>query len=310
MEIISFILHSKIRGKHQLIRDIKLMLEPRYELKYYETKKANHAEILTTKALSDGCDYLVAVGGDGTLNEVVNGFIKAGGTAKYSSVLGVLPWGTGNDFARSSGNVKDVKHLAELIEKRSVRMVDAGEIEYLHENGESTKEYFDNIADLGIGAEVVSRVNAVYLRKVILGGKLLFFFTALRVFLTFRHKRVRVTFDGQHWEGKIISLVVANGQFFGSGLGIAPDAKIDSGEFQLVILGDLSVIDYLKNYGKIRKSKQLDVPEAFYFSAQQIKVESLDTKVVLEADGEVGGTAPVIFKCLPKVLPILAPEVN
>lgn len=310
MEKISFVLHGKIRGKKLLINEIKRLLSAENELAYYETKKANHAESLTTKALTDGCDYLIAVGGDGTLNEVVNSYLKGGGSRVYGAVLGVLPWGTGNDFARSTGNEKSVEHLAALIKAKSVRMVDAGEIEYTHEDGETTKEYFDNIADFGIGAEVVSRVNAVYLRKVILGGKLLFFFTTLRTILTFKHKPMIVNFDGQKWEGKIISLVIANGQFFGSGMGIAPEAKIDSGKFQLVIFGNLSVLDYLKHYGRIRKSEHLDLQEVQYHMASQISVESLGNRAVLEADGEVGGSAPVTFTCLPGVLPILAPIVD
>jgi diacylglycerol kinase (ATP) len=304
---ISFILHGKTRGKAKLISEITQVLGAIHTLEYFLTEEANQAEKLALDALNDGCDYLIAVGGDGTLNEVVNAYLKSGGRDKFKTVIGVLPWGTGNDFVKTTGNQKSVEQLGQLINKGSVRIIDAGEIIYRDKTSKGGIRFFDNIADIGIGAEIVSKVNAVHIRKVILGGTLLFFFTALRILLMYRHKAVKVYIDDFVWEGKLLSLVVANGRFFGSGLGVAPDAQLNDGLFQVVIFGNLSVFDYLRHYSTIRKSQKLDLPEVFYFQARQVKVESIGCKAVVEADGEVGQEAPVTFTCLPGVIPFLAP---
>ena len=307
---ISFVLHGKIRGKQSLLTEIAQVLSVKYKLAYYETKKAYHAEELTLQALQDGCDYLIAIGGDGTLNEVVNGFLHAGGRAKFSTVLGVLPWGTGNDFVRSIGVEKSVTQLLYLIENKMVKHIDAGEIHLDNPGEKGDVRYFDNIADLGIGADVVARINGVHLRKKILGGTLIFFFTALRVFLTYKHKKVRVSWEGFNWEGPLLSLVVANGNFFGSGLGVAPDASLDDGVFQVVILGDVSVWDYLKNYGKLRRSERIDLPDMHYLASDRVRVDTEISGINAEADGEIIGQAPLEFKCMKAALPFLVADIR
>jgi len=305
---ISFVLHGKIRGKQSLLNEIDRIFKSGYEVAYYETRKAYHAEELTLQALKDECDYLIAIGGDGTLNEVVNGYLHAGGRSKFSSVLGVLPWGTGNDFVKSIGVEKSVVQLFQLIEKKSIKYIDAGEVRLDNPTKKSGIRYFDNIADLGIGADVVARINGVHLRKKVLGGTLIFFFTALRVFLTYRHKKVRVSWDGFKWEGPLLSLVVANGNFFGSGLGVAPDAILDDGIFQVVILGDVSVWDYLKNYGKLRRSERIILPDMHYLVSDRVRVDAEISGINAEADGEIIGQAPLEFQCLKAALPFLVAE--
>ena len=304
---VGFVFHGKIGGKKKLLKEISSILDEKYDIKIYETTRPRHAAELTKNAIEDACQYIIAVGGDGTLNEVVNGFLKHGGKDKSSAVLGVLPWGTGNDFVRTIGMDRSVRQLKSLIDTNSVKLIDAGQIRLEQTDGSVVDQYFDNIADLGIGADIVAQVNGVHLRKKILGGTLLFFLTSLKTFLVYKHKKVIVSWPGFRWEGKILSLVIANGRFFGSGVGIAPDAVIDDGKFQVVIFGNLSVFDYLKKYGKLRRSEKIVLPEVHYNVADQIKVQTNDRTVTIEADGEISGYAPVIFKCLPKALPFLVP---
>lgn len=305
---ISFVLHGKIRGRNHLLNKLKSVFNQGFDLHFFETQKARHAEDLALEALTDGCDFLIAIGGDGTLSEVVNAYLRGGGKAHFQTVIGALPWGTGNDFVRTIGVEKSVEQMKQLIVQRSVVQLDAGEI--IHPAAESSPagRYFDNIADIGIGAEVVARVNGVHLRKAILGGTMIFFLTALRTFFMYRHKQVSVIADGYTWSGKLLSLVVANGRFFGSGLGVAPDAKVDDGLFQVVLFGDLSVWDYLRNYARLRQSKRLHLAEVTYIEAKEVQVQTEVAGVVVEADGEVVGKAPVRFVCRPGVLPFLCPK--
>ncbi len=307
MEKISFVLHGIIGGKKRVREVLTNRFSDHYRVHFYETESSRHAEKLAGLALEEGCDFLIAVGGDGTLNEVVNGFLRAGGKAKYRTVLGVLPFGTGNDFARGIGISRDVEQLAGLISRNSPAMLDAGCMEFRQPDGSTTVRYFDNIADLGIGADVVVRVNGVHLRKKILGGKLTFLLSTLLTFFTYKPKRIVVSWEGFHWEGSVLSLVVANGRFFASGLGIAPEARMDDGMFEVVIFANLSILDYLKNYPRVRRSEKVNHPGASYHRTRKLSIEPAGSITVVEADGEIAGRAPIIYTCLAGALPFLKP---
>lgn len=162
---ISFILHGRIQGKNRIIRKLKEVLSSDFALKFYETERARQAQSLAEKAIEEGCDYLIAVGGDGTLNEVVNAYLSTGGKKKHKLVLGVLPWGTGNDFVRSIGMGRSAEQLKSLIISKSISDIDAGKMIIGGADDKKKTVYFDNVADAGFGAEVVSEVNGVHLRK-------------------------------------------------------------------------------------------------------------------------------------------------
>jgi YegS/Rv2252/BmrU family lipid kinase len=311
MEVISFILHAKIRSKTRVRESLVQNFEQDYKLRFYETRAPRDAEGLAVQALEDGCDYLVAVGGDGTLNEVVNGYLHGGGREKYRTRLAVLPFGTGNDFARGIGMSRSVELLDQIIRQNKPIFIDAGSLAFTREDGSGYLRYFDNISDLGIGAQVVAHVNGVHLRKKILGGTLTFFISVLFTFITYRHKKIRVVWDdGQTFEGPVLGLVVANGKYFGSGFGIAPDARLDDGKLELVILARVSILDYIRNFGRLRNAQRVIHPEVHYFKADQIHVEPDGHKVVIEADGEIEGHAPLRFSCIPGALPFLMPGIN
>lgn len=307
MEKIGFILHGKIQGKNSVKGSLANKFSVDYEVCFYETTRPRHAEQLTLKALEDGVDFLIAVGGDGTLNEMINGYLNFGGTEKCKTLLGVLPYGTGNDFARGVGITRNIEHLWDMMQKKMPVSLDAGSMQFRQPDGSVSIRYFDNIADIGIGAAVVEQVNGVHLRKKILGGTLTFFLSVLITFLTYKPRKIRVSWEGFEWEGNVLSFVVANGQFFGSGLGVAPDARMDDGMFEVVIFADLSIIDYLRNFARVRRSQKVLHPQAFYYRANRILVEPVSGIPTVEADGEIEGKAPLVYTCLPGILPFLAP---
>lgn len=304
---ISFVLHGKIQGKRKMLDKLNRVLAGEFDLQFFETERARHAQSLAIEALEQGCNYLIAIGGDGTLNEVVNGFLKSGGREKHKVVLGVLPWGTGNDFVRTIGVGRSVDQLLQLIRSSSVKNIDAGKMIIMGAGGKEEVVFFNNVADAGFGAEVVSEVNGVHLRKKILGGTMTFFLAILFKFFFYRHKQMRISMNGTVWEGPVLALVVANGNFFGSGFGIAPDARIDDGKFQVVLAGNVTMFDYFRNFGKLRKSQHIDLPDLSYHITDYVEVESLGDRVLIEADGEVHGTAPLSFECIPGALPFLMP---
>ncbi len=307
MQVIGFVLHAKIQGKKAVKASLVQRFGSEFTTRFYETTGPRTAEDLSEAALRDGCDFIISVGGDGTLNEVVNGFLRAGGKSKFSATLGVMPFGTGNDFARGIGMQRSLDQLEELIHRNQPRFLDAGSLSFTRKDGSSYIRYFDNIADLGIGAQVVAHVNGVHLRKKILGGFLTFFLSVLFVFVTYRHKKVRVRWGDQTFEGPVLGLVAANGRYFGSGFGIAPDAKLDDGQFELVIFANVSVIDYIRNFSKLRKAERIAHPEVHYYRTDHLWVEPDGQVVVVEADGEIEGQAPLEYRCLPGALPFLVP---
>ncbi|MCK9324562.1 MAG: diacylglycerol kinase family lipid kinase [Bacteroidales bacterium] len=307
MRIIGFILHGKIRGKKSVKATLIERFQSNYTVRMYETTCPRVAESLANQAIEEGCDYLVAVGGDGTLNEVINGYLKCQDSRRDQVILGLLPYGTGNDFARGLGIRRDLDQFEALLEKSAPVKLDAGALRFRKKDGSLFVRYFDNIADLGLGADVVARVNGVHLRKKVLGGTLTFFLSVIATFVTFRHKHIKVTWDGFSWEGPVLSLVVANGRYFGSGFGIAPEARMDDGLFEVVILGKLSIIHYLKNFANLRACRKVDHPEVFYYRTSSLKVEEEKAVSIVEADGELEGNVPLEFECLPGVLNFLVP---
>lgn len=307
MKIICFILHGKIHGRKALKASLMDRFSSEYEVKIYETTRPREAENLTYQALREGCDFLIAVGGDGTLHEMVNEYLKFEDPAREKVILGLLPYGTGNDFARGTGINKDIDQLEGLIRRAEPVRVDAGLIRITKKDGSEYIRFFDNISDMGLGADVVARVNSIKYGKIILGGTITYFLSVLITFLTFRHKKIRIHWEGFNWDGPVLSLVVANGRYFGSGMGIAPEARMDDGQFEVIILGKVKIIDYLKNLAKLRRCEKIIHPEVFYHRVNRLSIELPEKNIFIEADGELEGSAPAVYECLPGALNFLIP---
>ena len=186
-------------------------------------------------ALADGRRTIVVVGGDGTLNEVVNGFFDAGGAPiGGDAVLALLPSGTGGDFRRAVGIPSDIAAAARLIAVASVRHIDAGRIEFAG----GVQRFFLNIADCGMGGEVVARVNRSSYKAGGVRGSAMFLGTALTTLLSFTSRNARIEIDGTLVERDVRSVVIANGRYFGGGMHVAPNALLDDGQFDVVIIGE------------------------------------------------------------------------
>ena len=245
--------------------------------------------------------YVIAVGGDGLLNEVVNGILEAG--VPNGVVAGVLPSGSGNDFAKSIEVQDTPAHLLSLIQHASIYPLDVGKMEFLNPEGNTATRYFINIADIGLGGEVM---QAMQNSKQRFGADFAYSWAILKGFFTYRKKVVRLVTPEMEWEGLLLSLVMANGRYFGSGYCIAPHADLANGQFALVILGKVSVFDYIRHLPAIRKGKHIDHPEVTYTTATSLEVEGIQAPLCIEMDGEFIGTTPITLSIQPQVLPFLA----
>jgi YegS/Rv2252/BmrU family lipid kinase len=264
------------------------------------TLREKHAIDLARGATENRCDYLIAVGGDGTLHEVINGLMQSNLPTNSYPAIGLLPYGSANDFAKTANISKALGALMDLIRAKSIRKVDLAKI-ILHKTGEI--RYFINIAGVGLGAEVAQNLAG---SSSALGAGFLYFKHILKGFLKYSKKQVSCTGSTWQWTGPLLQLAVGNGRYFGHGICIAPDASITDGQFQVVIFGDLSMWDYLKNIRKLKKGVTIDHPGVWYHSSREVLIES-DDPCGIEADGEYVGLAPATITILPKVIQFLMP---
>ena len=262
------------------------------------TLREKHAIELAQQATEDGCDYLIAVGGDGTLHEVVNGVLQSKVPAIEYPALGLLPYGSANDFARTAGVSNSIEELIKLIQTNSTQKIDLGKI-LVQQTQES--RYFINIAGVGLGPEVVQSLKQ---SSSVLGPGFNYFKHIIKGFFSYTKKEVSCTSSSWRWKGKLLQMAVANGRYYGNGICTAPDAKLHDGQFQIAIFGDLSVWDYLKNLSKLKKGVKIDHPQVHYYDSKQVLIES-NVACGIEADGEYVGLAPANIRIVPNALSFL-----
>ena len=295
MKTISFILHGKHLHKHSIQKEAQDVFENEFHLIFHTTQSSRQAEDLAQEAVNDGADYIIAVGGDGTMHEVVNGVMKCSVKQRENLIVGLLPVGSGNDFARSMALSKKVSDLRLMITKNNYIKIDVGQIECKNMKDEDQTYYFANIADVGLGAEVARKVNE---GDKTYGPNIAFFAATLTTFLAYKKKKVRITAEEFNYEVNILILCLANAKYFGSGLGIAPHAKLNDGKIAITLAGDVSLTDYLKNLLRIRKCKELNHPQIIYGQADSCTIEPIGHRCLIEADGELIGRVPAKVKML------------
>jgi len=316
MQSIAFIVNGTLKRRHAFYRQAKAMraLRDFRQVEFFESNYAGHMEALTKEAVRDGFTYIIAVGGDGSLNEVVNGLMQAA-TANGepderllgATGLGVVPLGTGNDFVKTAGLEGGLSQLNELLENRSTVKIDIGRLEYRDAEQQAAGRWFVNITDVGIGGLVARKISQ---SGKWLGSNLTYFKSITESFLSYKKTRVRCYNHQFEWEGKLLSLVMAKGKYFGSGLCIAPGAKLDDGEYFVVILGDVSILDYLLNLSKVRAGKLLDHPQVFYHAFPEMTVEGLEGPCEIDMDGEFIGYTPARFSLLARKVNFLMPPAS
>jgi YegS/Rv2252/BmrU family lipid kinase len=261
---------------------------------------------LTREALRDGVTRVVAVGGDGTLNELVNGWFDPHTLQPINpdACLGLLPSGTGGDFRKTAGVPLNHAAAAALLARGDTRRFDAGRIDY-HGGGAPAPRWFVNIADCGIGGEVVHRVNRS--RKAA-GGTATFLYHSLAAVMRYGSRMVRVDVDGEVHEGPVQNVVVANGRYFGGGMHIAPQASLDDGLFDVILAADLGVRRSLGGLPRLYKGTHIGRPGIGYSRGRVVTVTPLEQRPVLfDVEGEQVGRAPATLTCLPGVLRFCAP---
>lgn len=272
------------------------------ESRAYMTEKPRHATELARQALADGADLVISVGGDGTNNEVLNGLFKNGKPANPGAAMSVIPGGTGGDFARLLKIPKDPEAAARRLALAKPAPIDVGRLTCVDHSGATVSRMFLNIASFGLGGEVDARVNRT---SKALGGRLSFMWASLVTILNYRSRPAHITVDDLFDEERVIQQVsVANGQYFGAGMWIAPQASLDDGLFDIVIQGDASRAQTLLRAGDIYKGTHIHHPGTQVLRGRRLTASSREVTLI-DMDGEQPGRLPVTMELIPGALPFL-----
>ena len=270
------------------------------------TSGPNDATQITSHALAEGYERIVAVGGDGTINEVVNGFFHDGELINPEAEFALLNLGTGGDFRKTFDIDAGLDASLERIAEGRVRRIDVGRMSFVTADGRSGTRHFANIASFGLSGDVVDRVNRSTLMKRI-SGQFVYTWASLAGVLRYKAKPVRLKVDNVFDDVVTISTcAVCNGQFFGGGMRVAPDAAPDDGMLDVIIIGDAPLRDTMKSMNQIYTGEHVGNPNVRVFRGQKIiatPVEATGGKpVLIEADGELPGRLPAHFEVLPKAI--------
>jgi diacylglycerol kinase (ATP) len=237
-------------------------------------------------------DLLVVVGGDGSLNEVVNG------VAGLDTELAIIPAGTGQDFGRTHGIPTRFDDAVRTALDGETLTIDLGRATY--DGGE---RFFANVGSVGMSGAVARRANSM---SKALGGRATFYYALAREFLGWRNTDVTVTFDGGERRGPMHDVIVANGCWHAGGMKLAPDARADDGLFDVVLIGDVSKLDFVTTSPKLYTGGHVGHPRVEVVRAATVAVDAA-RPLPIEVEGEPVGTTPARFEIVPRALRVRVP---
>ncbi len=266
------------KGKSQIAKGLiedELQNFNEHSFSFEETSCPGDATRIAKEAITEEYDIVVSVGGDGTVNEIIQGIVNS------DIKLGIIPAGSGNDLARSIGIPKDIHSALSLILESNVRKVDVGRA-----NG----KYFINVAGIGFDVEVLKQLESI--RKYF-SGTLAYVLSVLKTLISYKFMNVILILDDQQIEREILVLAIGNGKYYGGGMMITPSALVDDGYFDICIINKLSKLRILKLFPTIFKGTHVNEPEVECFRAKRVKIVSEDISV--NCDGEIIGQTPICF---------------
>ncbi len=289
------------------------------------TDGPGHATELAREALEGGADRVLVAGGDGTVHEVIQGFLRPDGSpVRPGAALGLLVGGTGGDLRKSLG-VRDMEDAIRAAEARAVRTIDLGRVTFVGHDGAEQTRWFANIASFGMSGNVDKHVPTFGA----LPGKLAYAAATVRSLLDYHNPMVHLRLEGVPPRGsgsqgraeapaeggvfevtqRIFTVAVANGRFFGGGMQVAPDARLDDGLLTVTTLGDLTRWEALAMGRVLYHGAHVYDPKVWVRDAARVVAEPAQGggEVLLDIDGEPLGRLPATFTVVPGALRVLVP---
>ena len=282
-------------------------LERYFAVEVFETRSKNDAIGLAAKAVAKKFDVIVSAGGDGTLHQVINGMLTDVGDMERLPALAVLPLGSGNDFARTLYVTPADIDIVEILREFKTVSCDVGELTYSVSPPSTgvavmkASRYFLNVVDVGMGPVVV--------RKVLesgrgLGSAVAYYKSIVSTFFHYIPTRLSARTPYWTWTDLVRTLAVANGRYYGNGLCIAPEAKVDDSRLNVFACGNVSVLDFIIQSLPLKAGRKVRHRSVKYFECQRVDISS-DDPLEIEADGEILGWLPATVKVSPIKLNVL-----
>lgn len=254
------------------------------------TEKVGHATEIVRKYVSKENYRVYAVGGDGTLNEVLNGMINS------ESCLGFIPNGSGNDFIRSLYKGKLPRNIIKDTINGKIKPIDLAKVD---------DRYFINISSIGIDAEVAN--NARNIKKCpFISGKIAYILSAIITILMYKHKEIQLTIDSKEIKIKNTLLALANGRYYGGGMKVAPDADLQDGLLDICAIDKLSRAKMFILFPKLIKGKHHQIKEVTFYKGKKVTVNS-EEEVTLNIDGEIVKRKNITFEIVPGGVKFIIP---
>jgi diacylglycerol kinase (ATP) len=269
------------------------------EFKYEFTEKPLQAIEISRVAIKEGTELIVGVGGDGTMNEIANGFYENQKIINPVASLGIVPSGSGCDFTKSLNIPRGFKNALEVITQAPSSLIDVGRARFKNHSGEEEERFFVNVADFGIGGEVVKKVN-----QNRMGRKASSYLKCLiSTFIAYKNKVLKIRIDDEELPlDEYLVGAISNGRIFGKGMKIAPNAELDDGFFDVVLVKGMKMLEFFRNAWKIYTGTHLSHPKISLVRGKKIEALAADDKneVLIEIDGEQVGMLPATFEIIPR----------
>ncbi len=267
------------------------------EFKYEFTEKPLQATEISRSAIKEGSELIIGVGGDGTMNEIANGFYENQKIINPETILGIVPSGTGCDLTRSLQIPSNLKKAMKIITQSPASWIDIGRVQFRSHSGQDEERYFLNVADFGIGGEVVKKVNENRMKRKASS----YLRCLISTFIAYKNKRVKLRIDDQDFpvEDYLVG-TVSNGKIFGKGMKIAPHAKLDDGLFDIVLVKGMKAFQFFRNVWRIYTGTHLSHPKISLIRGKKVEAypDKGEEDILIELDGEQLGKLPATFEII------------
>ncbi len=278
-----------------------LLNEAGIKFKAVFTRFPRHAINLTASHIELGYKNLIVVGGDGTMNEVINGIFSQSRYPTHEIILGMITVGTGNDWGRMFKIPKGYREAISTIKKNNVFIQDAGVVNYYHGENENSR-YFVNIAGIGFDALVVSKTNKV--KEAGRSGPLVYIKNILLSLIKYRHVRTSIKIDNIHIKNEIFNISIGICKYNGGGMIQLPDAIADDGLFDITIINKIKKYNVIFNLTRLYNGTITKLPMVETYKGKSIFIDS-EPVIHLETDGESLGHSPFTFEIIPRSIKVL-----
>lgn len=270
------------------------------------TTRRGEAVDMARKAALEGERMVVAVGGDGTASEVVDGLIGAGEVVDADVLFGCIPHGTGGDLRRSLGWPGTPEEAARALAVGVTVGCDVGVVDYVAHDGSAGRRHFVNVSSFGVSGRVVAELAR---GGRLGGGKITYTLASAKALLGWRDQPVRWRVDGGAWiEERITALAVCNGRYFGAGMLVAPGARMDDGLLDVTAWKGLGFADFLTKRRMLYDGSHVRLPNTRCLRARVVEAEPREgAEVLLDVDGEQPGRLPARWTVLPGALRVRVP---